>query len=142
MSIFDKQIDFLGKRKLFYGISATLFILSVISIIFRGLQFGIDFKGGTEIALQFEKPIQINDIRNEFNKLGIGNVEIKTFGGDAGVLLRTDLQEIPKSVFPKVTESITKAIDGIMTTNKRVVETTSNSVVIEFDSASYATEIY
>ncbi len=142
MSIFDKQIDFLGKRKMFYGISATLFVLSIISIIIRGLQFGIDFKGGTEIALQFEKPIQINDIRSEFNKLGLGNVEIKTFGGDSGVLLRTDIQEIPKSVFPKVTASIEKAIDGIMTTNKKVVETSANSVVFEFDSAAYATEIY
>ncbi len=142
MSIFDKQIDFLGKRKMFYAISATLFILSIIGIIIRGLQFGIDFKGGTEIALQFEKPIQINEIRKEFDKLGLGNVEIKTFGGESGVLLRTDLQEIPQKVFPKVTAGIEKAIDGILTTNKKVIETTSNSVVFEFDSSSYATLIY
>ncbi len=42
MNIFDNQIDFLGKRKMFYVISATLFILSIVGIIIRGLQFGID----------------------------------------------------------------------------------------------------
>ncbi len=142
MNIFDNQIDFLGKRKMFYVISATLFILSIVGIIIRGLQFGIDFKGGTEIALQFEKPIQINEVRKEFDKLGLGNVEIKTFGGESGVLLRTDLQEIPKNVFPKVTAGIEKAIDGILTTNKKVAETTNNFVVFEFDSSSYANLVY
>jgi len=142
MSIFDKQIDFLGKRKLFYAISGTLFVLAVLSIIFRGLQFGIDFKGGTEIALQFEKPIQITEIRNEFSKLGLGNVEVKTFGGESGVLLRTELQEIPKSVFPKVIANIENSIKEIYSGNRKLVQTTSNSVVFEFDSSSIAKEVY
>jgi preprotein translocase SecF subunit len=142
MSIFDKQIDFLGKRKLFYAVSSTLFILAVLSIIFRGLQFGIDFKGGTEIALQFEKPIQITEIRNEFSKLGLGNVEVKTFGGESGVLLRTELQEIPKSVFPKVIANIENSIKEIYSGNRRIVQTTTNSVVFEFDSSSIAKEVY
>ncbi len=142
MNLFDKQIDFLGKRKIFYTISGTLFILSVLSILIRGLQFGIDFKGGTEITLQFEKPVQITEIRKEFAKLGLGNIEVKTFGGESGVLLRTDLQEIPKEVFPKVISKIEAAIKNITNANSKIVETTGNSVVFEFDSAAVATLVY
>lgn len=142
MNLFDKQIDFLGKRKIFYIISGTLFIISILAILIRGLQFGIDFKGGTEITLQFEKPVQITEIRKEFSKLGLGNIEVKTFGGESGVLLRTDLQEIPKGIFPKIIANIESEIKKITNANSKLVETSNNSVVFEFDSAEVATLVY
>lgn len=143
MSIFEKQIDFLGKRKFFYAFSGTLFVLSIIAFLVRGLEFGIDFKGGTEVALQFQKQINISDIRNELNTLGLGNVEVKTFGGESGVLVRTELQEIPKKVFPKVQANIENIIKNANYGRiKGIVETTSNSITFDFDSASVANAVY
>ncbi|MDP2038934.1 MAG: protein translocase subunit SecF, partial [Ignavibacteria bacterium] len=89
------NIDFMGKRSVFFLISGIVILLGVINIAVRGLAFGIDFKGGTEIALQFEKPIDISFVRNQVDKIGLGEVEVKTFGGSTGILLRSELQEIP-----------------------------------------------
>jgi preprotein translocase subunit SecF len=115
MRIFENlHVDFLGKRNFFYVVSASLFLLGFINIIFRGLQFGIDFKGGTEIVLQFQKPIDIANIRNDIQNIGLGNLELKTFGSETGVLVRTELQQIPKTIYPKVVGNINNAIENIL----------------------------
>ncbi len=136
MRIFENlHVDWLGKRKLFYFISTALFLLGAVNAIVRGFQFGIDFKGGTEIVLQFDKPIQVSTIRNYVDKIGLGNVEIKTFGGETGVLIRTELQEIPKNIFPKVVnnieDQINKLYPGIA---KTAVDTTANSITYQFNN--------
>ncbi len=110
--VFDKlNIDFLGKRKLAYTVSGILIVIGLVSLIGRGLALGIDFKGGSEIALQFEQPIDITEIRGELNNIGLGNVEVKTFGDDSGILVRTELQDIPTTVIPNVISTINKSIE-------------------------------
>ena len=60
MRIFENlDYKFLSKRKLAYMLSASLFLVGVISVFIRGFEFGIDFKGGSEIVLQFNKPVDI-----------------------------------------------------------------------------------
>jgi preprotein translocase SecF subunit len=134
MKIFENiHIDWLGKRKLFYVLSTSLFLIGMFSIIFRGLGFGIDFKGGTEIVLQFQKPIDISDMRTEVEKLNLGTIEVKTFGGETGALVRTEMQEIPKQVYPKVLTSIEKEIDNILPgVERKIIDSTSNSVTFQF----------
>ncbi len=135
MRIFENlHVDFLGKRNFFYGVSASLFLLGFINIIFRGLQFGIDFKGGTEIVLQFQKPIDIANIRNDIQNIGLGNLELKTFGSETGVLVRTELQQIPRTIYPKVVENINKAIENILPgiTTKIIDSSSANSVTYAF----------
>ena len=132
--VFDKlNIDFLGKRKMAYIFSATLIVIGLVSLVGRGLELGIDFKGGSEIALQFEEPIDITEIRQELNGIGLGNVEVKTFGDNSGILVRTELQEIPISVIPNVittiNNSIKKHASGIQTS---IVDSSYNSVTIQF----------
>ena len=105
------NIDFMGKRKFFYILSASLFLLGMINIAFRGLQFGIDFKGGTEIVVKFENPIKIADLREDLQSTGLGEVEIKTFGDDAGALIRTELQALPNDLFPKIQKQIEENIN-------------------------------
>lgn len=114
MRIFENlNFDFLGKRKIFYYISAAMFIIGALNIALRGLFFGIDFKGGSEIVLQFEKTIQIGEIRNLAEGLGIGNVEVKTFGGETGVLVRTELQQIPSELYPQVVANFNNEINNL-----------------------------
>ncbi len=134
MRIFENlKIDFLGKRKVFYLISTILFLLGLINIIFRGLQFGIDFKGGSEIVLQFEKPIDIGGMRAEVDKLGLGNVELKTFGGDNTILIRTELQSIPAEIYPRVIQTIQNEIDKIFPgLERQIVDSAQKSVTFNF----------
>jgi preprotein translocase subunit SecF len=134
MRIFHNlNIDFLGKRKFFYVLSLSLFLIGWISVFVRGLHFGIDFKGGSEIVLQFQKQVNISQIRNDIENIGLGNVEVRTFGGETGVLIRTELQEVPSNVFPKVVETVQNQIREIVPNVQfNEVERTSNSIMFSF----------
>ena len=136
------NIDFMGKRSIFFLISGIIILLGVVNIAIRGLAFGIDFKGGTEIALQFEKPIDISFVRNQVDKIGLGEVEVKTFGGSTGILLRSELQEIPAKVLPRVKSRIETLINqnnpGI---EKQVLSSSSNSITYAFPDSLTAEKV-
>ncbi|PJA98022.1 MAG: protein translocase subunit SecF, partial [Ignavibacteriales bacterium CG_4_9_14_3_um_filter_30_11] len=143
MQLFNNiKIDWLGRRKIFYSLSAVLFLIGVINVIFRGFVFGIDFKGGTEIVLQYEKPIEISNIRSLVENTSLGNLEVKTFGGETGVLLRTDLQNLPKELFPIVVANIEKAIELLYPgLSRRIVDSTVSSVTYEFPNHDTTTTL-
>lgn len=137
MHIFQNlNVNWMGKRKIFYTLSIGIFLFGMFNIIFRGLQFGIDFKGGTELEFQSDKALDVHTMRNALNNIGLGEVEIKTFGGDRSMLIRTELQEIPAAIYPKVLATIEKSIDGIMPgLPRKITEKTANTVVYEFASS-------
>ena len=133
MRIFENlNVDFLGKRKFFYVLSGTLFLFGLINIVFRGLEFGVDFKGGSEIVLQFSKQVDISNIRDNVKNIGLEDAEVKTFGGETGVLIRTELQEIPREVYPRIVSDIEKTInDNFPGLEKRVIDSTSSSITYQ-----------
>ncbi len=136
------NIDFLSKRKIAYIFSSALLIIGIIGIMFRGLQLGIDFKGGTEIALKFEKPINISEMRDELNQIGLGNVEVKTFGGETGALIRTELQEIPPALLQNVVASVEKRISELFPeVNRAIVDTSSSAIVYQLDTTFNANSV-
>ena len=138
----DLNIDFLGLRKYAFLISGSLIVLSLISFIFRGVELGIDFKGGTEIALNFEKPIQISEIRNVVEGIGLGNVEVKTFGGEKGVLIRTELQQLPAEIYPQILGSIDKVFEeNFPSVTKTIVDSTYNSITYQLSDVSQLSNI-
>ena len=143
MHLFENlNIDFLSKRKIAYMISGLLIVLGLLSLVMRGLELGIDFKGGSEIALKFDNPVEIGNIRGQLEQIGLGDIEVKTFGGESGILVRTELQSIPENVFPRVQEAIELNMDKIIPgIQKNVVETTSQSVTYQLDSAAVAVEL-
>lgn len=132
--VFDKlNIDFLGKRKIAYVISVVLIVVGLVSLVGRGLELGIDFKGGSEIALQFEEPIDITEIRQDLNGIGLGNVEVKTFGDNSGILIRTELQEIPTDVIPNVIATIDNSINKhAPELETSIVDSSYNSITMQF----------
>lgn len=136
MRIFHNlNVNWMGMRKTFYILSTALFLIGLLNVVFRGLVFGIDFKGGSEIVLQFEKPVNVAKVRNDLANIGLGAVEVRTFGAETGILVRTELQEIPKEIYPKVVdrirENINKVIPGVP---YKIVDSTVNSVTIEFEN--------
>ncbi|MBK8945541.1 MAG: protein translocase subunit SecD [Ignavibacteriae bacterium] len=141
--IFDSlNYNFLGNRKIGYIISSVLLLIGIFSLIIRGVELGIDFKGGSEIAVQFEKPIEITDIRQELSSIGLGNVEVKTFGDNSGVLIRTELQEIPANIIPNVVSSLDKAINKYYPgVQKSIVDSSLNSFTYQFPSSEIASTL-
>jgi preprotein translocase subunit SecF len=90
MRLFGKtNIDFMGQRNLWYTVSATVILIGMVSLFFKGVNFGIDFLGGTEVIVKFQEPISISDIRSAMDKIGYGDAEIKTFGNPRDILVRT-----------------------------------------------------
>ncbi|MFA5161016.1 MAG: protein translocase subunit SecF [Elusimicrobiales bacterium] len=65
------DIDFVAKRWIFFGISITLMAAGIISVAVKGLNFGLDFTGGTLVQVQFDKPAAIGEVRAALEKAGI-----------------------------------------------------------------------
>lgn len=84
------NIDFLSKRKVFYGISCALFVISVISFCTLKLQPGIDFTGGRCYVVRFDKDVTTKDVREAVIKEFGGNPEVKTFGSNDQIRIITN----------------------------------------------------
>ncbi|GAB5409935.1 MAG: hypothetical protein BalsKO_23000 [Balneolaceae bacterium] len=98
------NIDFIGKRKVAYIFSAVIFLASLGAIVTKGLQYGIDFKGGSEFVYMFSEPVNTVELRNLLTEpLGTAP-EVKRFGTDLEVLIRTD-KEATKEEIQVVIES-------------------------------------
>lgn len=94
MRIFGKtNIDFMGKRFFWYGVSATVILAGMVSLFVKGLNYGIDFLGGTEIVVRFDQGVDVGDVRTAMDRAGFRNAEIKTFGSTRDILVRTPEQE-------------------------------------------------
>ena len=90
MRFFGKtNIDFMGKRRILYVVSAAVIGLGMLSLIVKGVNYGIDFLGGTEIVVRFQNNVEVGDIRTAMDKAGFTKAEIKTFGSDRDMLIRT-----------------------------------------------------
>jgi preprotein translocase SecF subunit len=144
MRVFQNfNYDFLGKRKFTYIISGGLFLIGLISVLIRGFHFGVDFKGGSEIVLQFEKPIEISSIRNYMADIGLGYVEVKTFGDETGVMIRTDLQAIPPELYPKVIEGLQTEIEKVFPgVPRQIIDSSYNSITFSFVNPDTTNKIF
>lgn len=93
------HIDFMSTRKIWYSISAAVIIIGIAAAFIRGVSFGIDFLGGTEVLVRFDNPPAISDIRTSIQKAGFTSSEIKTFGAASDILIRTlDIGEGTKTL--------------------------------------------
>ena len=85
-----KNINFVSKFRKANIISIAMFILSLIFITFKGLNYGIDFKGGTLIELRTETSVDAASIRNSLNSMSLGDVNVKNFGKDGDFLIKVE----------------------------------------------------
>jgi len=93
MRFFGKtSINFLRVRFLMYALSGLLILSGMVSLVVKGVDFGIDFRGGTELTLHFDRKIEIAEVRNALGTIGLGNSEIKSFGTEGDLLIRTTEQ--------------------------------------------------
>lgn len=89
-------IDFIGKRKYAYIISAVLTVICIVSMVTHGFKYGIDFTGGRNYVVRFDKEVNANDVEEKLVKLfktedgKNSSVEAKTFGNAKQLKISTD----------------------------------------------------
>ena len=82
------SIDFLGRRRSAVLISGLLIVISIVSIAVRGLNFGIDFTGGTLVEVAYSEPVAVEDVRAALNSAQIENALVQHFGTASDVMIR------------------------------------------------------
>jgi preprotein translocase subunit SecF len=90
---FDYNYDFLSKRKIAVAISTFLFIVSLLAIGFQGLNFGIDFTGGTLVEVGYTQTADLENIRTRLSSNGFSDATVQNFGSSTEVLIRLGLHE-------------------------------------------------
>ena len=83
------MISFNKYYNLFNIVSVILVVSSILLLVFKGLNFGIDFKGGTLIELRAaDKKINISSLRDSLNNMDLGDVSVKNFGNETDFLIK------------------------------------------------------
>jgi len=95
MHILDKKTDFnfMSKRKVAAIFSILLLLSSITSLVMQGLNFGIDFTGGTMIELSYKEEAKLGSIRSTLEKNGYGDAIVQNFGSIHDVLIRLPILE-------------------------------------------------
>ena len=125
-----REISFNKFYKSFNILSIVLIVTSLILLAFKGLNYGVDFKGGTLIELRTDlNSANIKKIRDSFNQLNLGDVSVKNFGNDTDFIIKFEKQN---SNDPKFIDNIkTKLSGSIGTVDFRRVENVGPKVSAE-----------
>ena len=125
-----KTIYFNKFYKSFNILSGILIIASLVFLVFKGLNFGVDFKGGTLIELRTDKSsANITKIRDSFNQMNLGDVSVKNFGNETDFVVKFEKQN---SNDPQFIEEIkTKLSNSIGKVDFRRVENVGPKVSAE-----------
>ena len=103
-----KNINFVSKFRRANLASVVIFILSILFISFKGLNYGIDFKGGTLIELRVENNIDASSIRESLNSMDLGDINVKKFGKEGDYLIKVEQKEKNNSnLIPEIKSKLT-----------------------------------
>jgi len=109
------NIPFNKFYKRFNILSLSLIVISLILLIFKGLNYGVDFKGGTLIELRsLDKALNIADLRKSFNNLNLGDVTVKKFGKDNDYVVKFEKKKsIEENFIENIKIELTNDIGNI-----------------------------
>ncbi|RPF90943.1 MAG: protein translocase subunit SecF [Rhizobiales bacterium TMED168] len=104
----NTSIEFLKFKKTTLIISTLFCLMSFFSILINGLNFGIDFKGGSLIEVSSEDEINISLVRSNLSLLDLGDIQIQNFGSDKNILVRIEasLSENNSIILSKITNEL------------------------------------
>ena len=107
------NINFVSKFKNANIISIIFFILSLFLITFKGLNYGIDFKGGTLIELRTESSINASSIRDLLNSMDLGDVNVKKFGKEGDYLIKVEQKNTNNNnLIPEIKKKLSDNLDA------------------------------
>ena len=120
--------NFSSKFKHANILSTVLFFISVIFIFFKGLNYGIDFKGGTLIELRSNN-IEASSIRDVLKKMNLGDVNVKKFGKEGDFLIKVEQKGYNKKIIPEIKKNLSDNLNSNV--NFRRVENVGPKVSAE-----------
>jgi preprotein translocase subunit SecF len=124
------MINFNKFYKLFNLISLGLVIISVLLLFFKGLNYGVDFKGGTLIELRAnDKNINVTTLRQSFNTMNLGDFNVKKFGNENDFLIKIEKKDTSANAIEIIKKDLTSSIGGSF--NFRRVENVGPKVSAE-----------
>ena len=107
------MINFNKFYKLFNLISLSLVVVSVLLLFFKGLNFGVDFKGGTLIELRSnDKNINVTSLRQSFNKMNLGDFNVKKFGNENDFLIKIEKKDTSANAIEVIKKDLTSSLGG------------------------------
>ena len=84
----DFNIPFMKYRKIAAYASLALFVISIVSLSFRGLSLGLDFSGGTLVEVTYEDSVNLEEVRDMLTNNGFDDYQVVNFGSDRDVLIK------------------------------------------------------
>jgi SecD/SecF fusion protein len=130
--------DYVGKRNIWFAVSGAVLALAIGSLAVQGLNLGIDFEGGTEIAFTTPEPTPLEDVRGQAERIGAGNAVIQGTG--------TELPGGRYEAFQIRTEALTtgeqRALTQGLRTNVQAADLATNTVSASFGSQIARGAIY
>ena len=125
----NTNINFSSKFKTGNILSIMLFLLSILFILFKGLNYGIDFKGGTLIELRLNGVTNASDIRSVLNNMNLGDINVKKFGKEGDYLIKVEQTGDNNKFIPKIKKKLTDNLNSEI--NFRRVENVGPKVSAE-----------
>ena len=105
------MINFNKFYKLFNLISLGLVVASILLLFFKGLNFGVDFKGGTLIELRSnDKNINVTSLRQSFNKMNLGDFNVKKFGNENDFLIKIEEKDTSANAIEVIKKDLTSSL--------------------------------
>jgi preprotein translocase SecF subunit len=108
----NKLIPFNNFYKIFNLTSSLLIVISILLLLFKGLNYGVDFKGGTLIEIRTtNNNISIADLRKAFNKMDLGDSSVKEFGKKNDFIIKFEKKDKPKeNIIENIKKNLSKSI--------------------------------
>ncbi len=85
---YDSAFDFMRLRMISLIVAALIMFVAIGGMVFKGFNFALDFTGGVGIELAYEKPVDVDGVRERLEQAGFGNAQVQTFGSGNDLLIR------------------------------------------------------
>ena len=106
------NFNFIKSRWTFITVSAVIILAGIITLVIRGPNYSIDFRGGLDIHLRFEKPMTEGKVRNALTPLNLGVAEVKrvhALGEPDEILIRVKQSEVSSDLITRIESTLTDA---------------------------------
>jgi len=105
-----QDIPFMSYGRYTTSISLVTFIIAVIFLVTRGLNFGVDFTGGTVLEMHYAQPADLNKVREQLNGIGLKDAQVQNFGSSHDVLIQVPLKQNTSGA--KLSEQVRDALQS------------------------------